>query len=1298
MKHRSHLFSAILFVISLHCAYADEVRFFDNSEISSHLLTSICQDHDGFVWVGTEYGLNRFDGMVFTHFYAHTHSLVDNYIHDVFTDKDGDVLVISGRTLQIYDGNNDVFKTVAFPEGHVPVLSDIAQLHDGRIVVANSKKGLWIVDKDAMVAAPFTSANDRVGTPESQNLFVDSKGRLWICTNNDGVFVYDPETGHTCHMQATHKPYASKGVTGVVESDEGEILVLGMTSFLRFDERNNALEEIFSFSPALSVRRLYRSKDGTLYTGSYGKGAYLIDVESGKIVPAFAELYDDFGLGGCGMYSFLDDADGNLWMGFNTRGLLLLTNSDQPFSYTSLNEVKSPSDNFLTSFSILEDGCFLVGQSHEGLHLFDHEEGYVKTYLKGRTPVAASQVSEDKVWVGDYSHGACLLDLSTGKEKWLLKDRRVMDFTRDSDGNIYMAVFNGSLISYTSDGVHERVLGRKTGGITLHGRYLNSLYTDSQGLIWIGHYYGFDVYDPVSDEVVKVPCHEQLRKAVVYDMTEASDGIVWLGTSRGLFGYDRRDGSWVHKSAADGLTCEIICSIRRAPDSSLWLSTYRGLIHYDVADDEFSYYLRGDGLQEICYSRGISALASDGRIYFGNDMGVTSFYPEDVASNSFVRQVKSVTLMTGGRTVDVEGDRIVLSHDENTFALRFSTMDFRNPQNLSFEYGLSTSKDSGWRRTQMGYGEVGFYNLSYGEHVLRVRSVYNESRSETKEITIRISAPWYLTLPAKILYVVLVILFGIFCWLSWKHRKLAEMNEEKIRLFIDISHEIRSPLTLIKSPLETLMKENHDEKTVHALKTIRRNTDRLLHLVNQILSIRKIEKGQMQMHYAETEILGFVRDYVQDYEYIADKRKISLTVSGPMEPVMCWIDREQFGKVISNLVSNALKYVDDGGEVGVSVQEAGRMLEIRVSDNGKGIDEKELKHVFERFYQVSSDSSQSKLGFGIGLNLSSHLVRLHGGNIEARNRSGQSGSEFTVRIPLGNAHLPSDCLVGADYYVRSKDDFKSESLPDGLREPRPAVSRRRTDFKVAVVDDDEDIRNFLKDELSKSYYVSVYPDGRQALEAVSENPPDLVISDITMPDMDGFTLLKRMKNNTTTSHVPVILLTTKVEHKSRLEGFGYGADAYIDKPFSIDELQSVAASLIGNRVRMRAKISGVQEQKGVVKPIEMKGNDAALMEKIMACINRRLCDSDFNVEALADEVGLSRVQLHRRIKDITGITVGEFLRNLRMKQAAELLAKGDVTVSQVTYAVGMSNPTHFTTAFKKYYGVTPTEYLNKHRQ
>ena len=404
--------------------------------------------------------------------------------------------------------------------------------------------------------------------------------------------------------------------------------------------------------------------------------------------------------------------------------------------------------------------------------------------------------------------------------------------------------------------------------------------------------------------------------------------------------------------------------------------------------------------------------------------------------------------------------------------------------------------------------------------------------------------------------------------------------------------------------------------------------------------------------------------------------------------------------MVNNLLTNALKYTADGGEIAVTLADGDGRLRLTVADTGQGIDEKQLKRVFDRFYQVSSRTASGQLGFGIGLNLTYKLVKLHGGDIVARNRTdGVSGSIFTVTLPVGMRHLPKGSIVDGSFFTgrTMKTDAQqavSETAADAGE--RPQRRRRTTGYKVVVVDDDEGIRNFLTAELGTEYHVAAYTNGREALEAVAEALPDLVISDVMMPEMDGFTLLRRLKNNTKTSHIPVILLTTKVEHQSHLEGLDYGADAYMDKPFDMEELQATAASLIANRNHVRGKFSGVQEQKDAVKPVELKGNDAQLMEKIMKVVNENLSHSGFNVEALAAEVGLSRVQLHRRVKEMTGITIGEFIRNLRMQQAAKLFERGDVTVSQVTYAVGMVNPNHFAAAFKKYFGLTPSEYMAKH--
>lgn len=548
-------------------------------------------------------------------------------------------------------------------------------------------------------------------------------------------------------------------------------------------------------------------------------------------------------------------------------------------------------------------------------------------------------------------------------------------------------------------------------------------------------------------------------------------------------------------------------------------------------------------------------------------------------------------------------------------------------------------------------------------------------------------------------YGVILLSVLLLAFVAYRRKQQAEHNESEVRFLIDVGHELRSPLTLIKSPLDMLMHNDYDTETNHALKLMKRNTDRMLQLVNQILSIRRIEKGQLKLHFAKTDIGQFVAEIVRDYEYEAEKREISLTFSAGKEVVIAYIDRDNFDKVVNNLLTNALKYTPDGGEINVTLIDDDGLPKLTVTDNGQGIDENQINRIFDRFYQVTGTAS-GNLGFGIGLNLTYKIVKLHGGNIEARNRmDGVKGSEFIVTLKNGTAHLPKGSIVDESFFIHQteKEIVRcSETFEDDYNEvSKLHKGRRATGYRIVVVDDDEGIRNFLKSKLDACYRVDTYDNGLDALKVITDTLPDLVISDVMMPQLDGFTLLKRLKNNTRTSHIPVVMLTTKVEHQSHIEGLDCGADAYFDKPFNFEELSAAISSLIANRNRLRGKFSGMQEQKDVVRQIELKGNDEQLMERIMKIVNERLSDNNFNVEELADTIGLSRVQLHRRVKEMTGLAIGEFIRNLRMQQAAKLLEQGDVSVSQVTYAVGMMNPNNFAVAFKKYFGVTPSEYMAK---
>ena len=487
-----------------------------------------------------------------------------------------------------------------------------------------------------------------------------------------------------------------------------------------------------------------------------------------------------------------------------------------------------------------------------------------------------------------------------------------------------------------------------------------------------------------------------------------------------------------------------------------------------------------------------------------------------------------------------------------------------------------------------------------------------------------------------------------------------------------------------------------DEESLEDIETIDRNAQRLMQLVNQILDERKIDKNQMRLHCRETDLVSFMRGIFKLYEYNAQQRNIKFTfsanslVSGydmnaneaPLQPkIMAWVDRVNFDKVISNLLSNAFKYTFDGGEINIELVEEEKQIVIKVRDNGIGLDEDKPERLFDRFYQGSNSRDLHLDGTGIGLNLSKAIVNMHGGEIKAMNREdGMRGTVLTIMLKKGNSHLKPE-------EIESKEE---------MGDLKSSVKRQASkNFRILIVDDDAEIAGYVRNELGNWYRFDAAPNGKEALKALLTGKYDLVISDVLMPEMDGITLLKKIKGNPNISDIPVILLTSKTEVSDRLEGLKRGADAYLSKPFNMDELHILIDNLIDNVRRLRGKFSGAQKQEEKMEKVEVKSNNDNLMDRIMKCINENLSDPDFNVEKLTEQVGISRAQLHRKMKEITGISAGDFIRNLRLEQAARLIVENKINVTQVAYAVGFNNQTHFSTVFKKHYGMTPTEYQSK---
>ena len=608
-----------------------------------------------------------------------------------------------------------------------------------------------------------------------------------------------------------------------------------------------------------------------------------------------------------------------------------------------------------------------------------------------------------------------------------------------------------------------------------------------------------------------------------------------------------------------------------------------------------------------------------------------------------------------------------------------------------------------------------------------MRALSHGNLSEIRTVKILITPPWYEMWWAYCIYVFLLglLVLGIVNYIlsRMRHRReimkrehAEQLNEAKLQFFINISHEIRTPMTLIINPLEKLLAEKKGGEVQKTYLMIYRNAQRILRLINQLMDIRKLDKGQMFMKFRETDMVGFIDDVMLTFDYMARKKKIHFSFEHAMPQLKVWVDMNNFDKILMNIFSNAFKYTPEQGEITVSLstgRDATRRdplkeyFEITVTDSGIGLDREKIERIFERFYQIDNDVTKSNFGTGIGLHLSRSLVELHHGIIFAENREDAPGSRFVIRIPLGSAHLRTDELEDVEALITphavlvkpEKTDleevFEEEEGEEDEEGKKTGKAKNR--MRILIVEDEEEILSYLKEELEGDYRIMTRKNGREAYDTILADTPDLVISDIMMPEMDGLSLCRKIKQNTNVNHVPVILLTAKSKPEDTMEGMATGADAYMVKPFNTELLKSTIANLLANRKLLKSKFSGAQQQEDKVQKLSMKSADEILMSKIMKVINENLSNPDLNVEMLAANVGLSRVHVHRKLKELTNLSARDFIKNIRLQQAAALLKEKKLTVSEVAYATGYTNLSHFSSSFKEVHGMSPKEYMLAHQ-
>lgn len=1316
---RSLILTTGFLLLMVGVCHAQQIRSYGSGKLSCSLIKNIVQDAYGFIWIGTENGLNKFDGWTFTNYFhddRDSTSLLNNLVESLLCDSQGNFWVGSGNGLQLYSPYKDSFRSVRFLDGNRPSVLRLQELHTGEIWAVTAGYGAYSIDKETMEATSLVRVNDLCSSPFMHNIYQDSRHRIWIALPNGRIARITSDLKDVDFLSSSAD--ALGRICTILEDLKGRVWIAASSGIYLWNEEESHLIKMEQpVNEFIGVRGMICTKRGKLYVNTVNNGLYSVDEESKALKPFSSK----FELEKDRIYALMEDKDEKLWLGGFKKGIVTLSNESSQFKFKPLSSFTLSMGNTLSFVYEDKKNRIWTGTADGRLIRMDSDMQNHHSYVLGEGIVSMLHDSEETIWLGSYS-GLSQFNEQTGvvHKIPLLQGKAIHNVVEGRNQRLYISVLGEGFVEYNRQtGVLQHICDTTKLSTTMRlaNNWINKIMCDSEGLIWLGHCMGINCYDPMKREFLKLECEKLLLSSLCFAFLEDKKGHIWIGTNNGLFEYDKKTLKLSHYGMEEGIPSNMICGLGQSRNGDIWCSTFNGLCKLSYPERKVATY-SSNGLVEKEYLRGIYYQREYGDIYWGGLHGITKLMSDSIGRQSPLcapqlvhvylndKEVSADTQLSGRTIADkvwMDARQINLTYKNDIFSFEFSTMEYHDRENIRFEYRL-VELDGVWRSTSSGENRVTYNYLPSGHYTFEVCVCENERKSPVCSFSIYIAPPWYDTLWAKIGY--LLLCAGLLFWMfyAWymrqRRRRQEEMNEEKLKFFINIAHELRSPITLIVSPLAALIKTEQEESRKKALLTMQRNANRILNLINQLLDIRKIDKGQMKIECRETDLVGFIEELFQMFDYQATKRNIKFGFVHTMEKLPVWIDRNNFDKVLMNLIVNAFKYTPDGGEITLSLTVGGDKnihgplsgyAEITVTDSGMGLDEKKLERIFERFYQASTNSH----GFGIGLNLTKMLVELHHGSILAANRVDKQGSSFTVRIPLGKEHLNSEEL--AEEVISSDEEparliLSEETCWEGEGESKSPASKSKTQWRILVVDDDEEIREYLKLELGIYYKVITACNGVEAYQIALSQRVDLIISDVVMPEMDGFELLKRTRGNANISHIPFVLLTSQTEYDSRLKGWNVGADAFLAKPFQIEELLLICENLITGRIRLKGRFGMDQEVEEKMKTIEVKANDEYFMERLMKAINENLEDSTFSVEDLAEAVGVSRVQLHRKLKTLTGNTTTEFIRNIRLKQAAKLLKERKVNISQIAYLVGFTNPTLFSIAFKKFYGCAPSEY------
>lgn len=1322
---------------------AQSPRFFTpDSHLSSSLIKKIFCSSDGYVWIATEDGLNKFDGskiITYKNIKDDSTSLAHNFVNDIFEDKAHRIYVSTYNGLQLYDAKHETFSPVALNSNGVPhhtSTSTLVQKSNGEIWVFGNQV-LKVDNTEARLELKHLNLPTEVN--QANVAIEDYDGSMWIAHDKRGIYRISPQKTIKHYYGKEGDPLFTSFVLG-----RDNVLYAGTAGngLYRYDRIKDIFEPL-SFSPSdafLNIMDLYCNEDGLIYIATDGTGMKSFNPDTGFYSDITLPISNSQRLK---VHSITKDIYGNLWVAVYQKGVAMLPYIENDFK-TLVSASFDPNiigNSCVTSICHDSNNNLWIGTDNDGIYAVQQDTWKSKHFSGEGMPKVILGLFEDnkgQLWIASYDKGVGTLDKTSGKfHKIPLVDENGIECNRTNDiiqGNkdiIYFATMGSGLFSYNT--VSREILRDSTFNSNLNQWVTSLEYSSQDNAIYIGTYDGLYRFD-------KENKLEKLNDAVIiYSIyQDTKRNCTWLATASGLYQVNNNGDTIKTYQARDGLPSSTLYSIEDDGEN-LWISTNSGLSRFNIESATFTNFYYDDGLQSNEFFKKASFFDKNSSLmYFGGINGVSFFNPFKIAETGRKYDLRITDFYVGGQPIragvksgshDIinepisEANTFHLSHDDNSFSVEFNVKQFACSSQTTFLYSFDNKEWETLPRKSVSMLSNGgvlltFSNVESGKHVLLIKAVDNGVESTPLKINIDIDKAWYQTWWAKSVYVILFLIGACLVFVIVRRKTherqlerarihAEEIKESKLQFFTNISHEIRTPLSLVISPLKKLMNEKglSEEACQKEYRTMNRNANRILRLVNEIMDLRKIDNHQMKMKFQKVCLRGFIEDLYETFSNAARVKNLTFQFDCTgCEDLEAYIDLSNFDKIVMNLLSNAIKYTPANGSVvtilskGEDLSENGPLrhyVQLSVIDTGIGIPVEERAKVFDRFYQVVNNNSS---GTGIGLHLTHTLVKMHHGSITIEDNPTGNGTCFIVRIPLGKDHLKKEEIIENETHINTEmREHAREMLAEETETPNTestSESGRRTK-NIYIVEDDADVRNYLFENLNKDYRVSTYHSGESAFEAMCKKIPDLLISDVMMPGLDGLSLTRKIRQNVNLNHIPIILLTAKSRDTDNIEGLDAGADLYMTKPFNIEILEKNVKNLIVGHQRLRNVYSGQQSQTDKVEEIQAVSSDDKLMERVMMVINKHLSDSEITVEMIAEEIGISRVHLHRKLKELTNQTTRDFIRNLRLQQAAKLLREKKLMVAEVCYLVGFKHPNNFSSNFKEMFGMSPSAYADQ---